>query len=34
MTEAIVTHAKTRQIGKSLNANHHSATHLEHAQGI
>jgi hypothetical protein len=34
MTGHIVTHAKTRQIGKNLNANHHFATRLERAQGI
>jgi hypothetical protein len=34
MTAHIATHAKTRQTGKSLNVNHHFATHLERAQGI
>ena len=33
-TGHIATHAKTRQTGKNLNANHRSATHLEHAHGI
>jgi hypothetical protein len=34
MTVHIATHAKTQPIGKNQNANHHSATHLERAQGI
>jgi hypothetical protein len=34
MTALIVTHAKTLSTGKSLNANHRYATHLERAQGI
>jgi hypothetical protein len=34
MTVLIATHAKTQPTGKNLNANHHFATHLEHAQGI
>jgi hypothetical protein len=34
MTGHIVTHAKTQPIGKSRNANHRSATHLERAQEI